>query len=57
VSVLRIRVEKKIKDVLGENWFGFRKRKGKRNATGMLKIISERTLDIDKVSCACVLQW
>jgi hypothetical protein len=57
VSVLRIRVEKKIKDVLGENRFGFRRRKGTRNATGILKIISERTLDINKVLCACVLQW
>jgi hypothetical protein len=44
-SVIR-RSEKKIEDVLGENQFGFRKGKGTRDAIGMLRIISERTLDI-----------
>jgi hypothetical protein len=45
VSVIR-RSEKKIEDVLGEDQFGFRKGKGTRDAVGMLRIISERTLDI-----------
>jgi len=57
VRILRIRFEKKIKDILGENQFGFRRRKGRRTATGMLKIIWERNLDIDKVLCDCVLEW
>jgi len=56
VRILRIMIEKKIKDVLGENRFGFRRRKRKRYATGMQKIISDRMLDVDKVSCACVLE-
>jgi hypothetical protein len=57
VRILRIRIEKKIKDILGENRFGFRRRKGMRDATGILKIILERTLVIDKALCACVLEW
>jgi hypothetical protein len=35
------RIKKKIEDILGENQFGFRNGKGPRNATGMLRIISE----------------
>jgi hypothetical protein len=57
VRILRTRIEKKIRDLLGENRFGYRRRKGMKNASGMLKIISERTLDIDKVLCTCVLEW
>ena len=41
---LRRRIEKKIEDVLGEDQFGFRKGKGTRDAIGMLRIISQRTL-------------
>jgi hypothetical protein len=43
-SVIRRRSEKKIEDVLGEDQFGFRKGKGTRAATRMLRIISERTV-------------
>jgi hypothetical protein len=56
VKILRIRIEKKIKNVLGESRFGIRRGKGTRGASGMLKIISERTSDLDKVSCACVIE-
>jgi len=45
---LRRRIEKKIDDVLGENQFGFRRGKGTRDAIGMLRIISERTSEIDE---------
>jgi len=38
----------KIEDVLGGDQFGFRKGKGTRNSIGMLRIISERSLDIDE---------
>jgi hypothetical protein len=48
VKILRIS-----KDILGENQFGFRRLKRTRDATGMLKIISERTLDIEK-SIVCL---
>jgi hypothetical protein len=43
-SVIR-RSEKKIEDVLGEDQFRFRKGKGTRDAIGMLRILSERTLE------------
>jgi len=40
-KILRRRLEKKIEDVLREDQFGFRRGKGRRDATGMLRIISE----------------
>jgi hypothetical protein len=42
-KILRKRIESKIEDVLREDQFGFRRGKGTRDATGMLRIISERT--------------
>jgi hypothetical protein len=45
-SVTRRRSEKKIEDVLGEDQFGFGKEKQNRDAIVMLRIMSERTLDI-----------
>jgi len=47
-KILRRRIEKKIEDVLGGDQFGFRRGKGTRDAIGMLRIISEQTLEIDK---------
>jgi hypothetical protein len=45
-KILRRRFEKEIEDVFGDQ-FGFRREKGTRDAIGMLRIISERTLEID----------
>jgi hypothetical protein len=55
-SVIR-RSEKKIEDVLGEDQFGFRKGKETRDAIGMLRIISDRTLDIGEEICVCFIDW
>jgi hypothetical protein len=55
--ILRKRIERKIEDVLGENQFGFRRAKGTRDGIGMLRIISERTLDMDQELCACFIDW
>ena len=52
-KVFRRRIEKKIWDVLGEDQFGFRKGEGIRDAIGTLRIISERTLEIDEELCVC----
>ena len=52
-KILRRRTEKKIEDVHGEDQFGFRRGKGTRNAVGMLRIISERTLEIEEELCVC----
>ena len=49
------RVEKKIEDVLGEDQFGFRRGKGTTDAIGILRIIPERTLDIDEELCVCFI--
>jgi hypothetical protein len=56
-KTLRRRVEKKIEDVLGEDQFGFRRGKGTRDAVGMLRIITERTLEIDGELCVCFIDW
>jgi len=45
------RIERKIEDVLGEDQFGFIRGKG--SAFGMLRIVSERTLEIDAELCVC----
>jgi hypothetical protein len=42
--------------VLGDQ-FGFRREKGTRNATGMLRIISERNLQIDGKLSVCFVDW
>jgi len=56
-KILRRRIEKKIEDVFGEDQFGFKKGKGTRNAIGMLRIISERTLEIDEELSVCFIDW
>jgi len=56
-KILRRRIEKKIEEVLGEDQFGFRRGNGTRNAIGMLRIISERTLEIDEDLCVCFIDW
>ena len=49
------RIEGKIEDVLREDQFGFRRGKGTRDAIGMLRIISEPTLEIDAELCVCFI--
>jgi hypothetical protein len=56
-SIIRRRSEKKIEGVVGEDQFGFRRGKGTRDATGMLRIISEQTLDIGEEICVCFIDW
>ena len=56
-KILRRRIENKIEDVLGEDQFGFRRGKGTRDAIGMLRIIPERTLEIDEELIVCFIDW
>ena len=56
-KILRRRIENKIEDVLGEDQFGFRRGKGTRDANGMLRIMSGRTLEIDEELCVCFIDW
>jgi len=44
-------MERKIEDVLREDRFGFRRGRKTRDAIGMLRIISERTLNTDEELC------
>jgi len=55
-KILRRRIEKKIEDILGDQ-FGFRRGNGTRDAIGMLRIISERTLEIDEEPSVCFIDW
>jgi len=50
-KILRRRIEKKIEEVFEEDQFGFRRGKGTRVAIGMMRIIAERTLEIDEELC------
>jgi len=43
--------------VLGEDQFGFRRGKGTRDAIGTLRMISERTLEIDEELNVCFIDW
>ena len=56
-KIIRIRIERKIEDVLGEDQFGFRRGKGTRDAIGKMRIIAERTLEIDEELCVCFIDW
>jgi hypothetical protein len=57
MRILRRRIERKIKDVLGEDEFGIRRGKGKRDAIKMMRKTSEVTLEIDEELCACFMDW
>ena len=43
--------------MLAEDQFGFRRGKGTRDAIGMLRIITEQTLEIDEELCVCFIDW
>jgi len=46
-TILGLSFERKTEDVFGENQYGFRRGKGASDTIGMLRILSERTFDID----------
>jgi len=50
VDEIKTHIERKLEDVLREGQFGFRRRKGTRDAIGMLRI-SERTMDRCRTVC------
>jgi hypothetical protein len=56
-KIFRRSIEKKIQDLVGKDQFGFREGKGIRDVIGMLRIISERTLEIDEELSACFTDW
>jgi len=56
-KVQKRRIERKIEDVLEEDQFGFRRGKRTSCAVGMLRIISERTSEIDAELCVYFIDW
>jgi hypothetical protein len=56
-KMLRIRIERKMEDEFGEDQFGFRRGKVTGDSVGMLRIISERTLEIYEELCICFIDW
>ena len=57
INFSTLNIEKKIKDILREEQFEFRKGEGTRDTIGMLRIISEWTLEIDEELCVCFIDW
>jgi hypothetical protein len=55
--ILTRTIERKTDNVLGENQFVFRRAKGTRDVTGMVRIISKQTLKIGEELCACCIGW
>jgi hypothetical protein len=55
--ILKRRIERKFENVLREHQFGFRRGKETKDANGMLRITTERTLYTDKETCACFIDW
>ena len=55
--ILSKRLESKIEEVIEEDQFGFRKGKGTRDAIGLMRIISERVLDVKEEMCLCFIDW
>jgi hypothetical protein len=50
-------IEREIEIIPGEDQFGIRRGRGTRDANGMHRIISERTLEIGADVCVCVTDW
>ena len=50
-------MERKREEVIEEDQFGFRKVKGTRDATGLMRIKSERVLEIKEEMCLCFIDW
>jgi hypothetical protein len=46
------KIEREIEDILEEDQFGFRRGKGNRDGTGLLRILQEQALNIDEDLCA-----
>ena len=50
-------MESKIEEVIEEDQFGFRKGKGTRDAIGLMRIISERVLDVKEEMFLYFIDW
>jgi Reverse transcriptase (RNA-dependent DNA polymerase). len=53
--ILSKRLESKIEEIMKEDQFGFQKGKGTRDAIGLMRIISERVLDVNEEMCLCFI--
>ena len=51
------RLEGKIEEVIEEDQFEFQKGKDTRDAIGLMRIISERVLDVKEEMCLCFIDW
>jgi Reverse transcriptase (RNA-dependent DNA polymerase). len=55
--ILSKRLESIIQEVIEEAQFGFQKGKGTRDTIGLMRIISERVLDVKEEMCLCFIDW
>jgi Reverse transcriptase (RNA-dependent DNA polymerase). len=49
-------LESRIEEVI-EDQFGFQKGEDTRDAIGLMRILSERVLDIKEEMCVCFIDW
>ena len=57
VRILSKRLESKIEEFIDDDQFGFRKSKGTRDSIALMRIISERVLDVKEEMCLCFIDW
>jgi len=57
LKILTKRIESKAKDYIGKNQFGFRKGYGTRDAIGIMRMLSERSLELDKDVYICFVDF
>ena len=57
LNILKDRLENKIEAHLGEDQFGFRKGRGTRDAIGALRILGERSIEVDKELNVCFIDY
>ena len=50
-------MESKIEEVINEDQLGFRKGKGTRDAIGLMRIITERVLEVNEEMFLCFIDW
>ena len=57
LRILTNRIEAKAKDFIGKNQFGFRKGCGTREAIGVLRMLCERSLNLDNEVSVCFVDF
>ena len=57
LRILTQTIEAKAKDFIGKTQFGFRKGRGTREAIGVMRMLSERSLEHSNELCVCFVDF